>query len=320
PRPRGPLERSQSAFVPPTFTAPRSVAVLGRSRDSRAWEFYCDSEARDELTKQAEREQSGSAIGAIGLIRSRSKGCLAAGARINNTTNKRVSPSLNSKKPENQKRLKADDASAKPSSSKQAKPTKLKKTEPSAAALKRLQNPLSAVTTANPHINKFITDPSKAKNKPKPAKNEKKAMTYIDTEVDGNESDKENWAPGTQTVVSPVRQQPRSTNTTTHTRILRENESIPTTSTSLGTLLSRTSSSSSSSTTKTIGTPSKRNRLATVTKTGKQGPKIHGEIAKFMAQGIVDDGEAAGEQKAGAGEEDLNCVQGLLSLSQGEWR
>lgn len=48
----------------------------GRSRDSRAWEFWCDSDARNSLTEKAELEQSGSAAGAIGLIRSNSKGVL----------------------------------------------------------------------------------------------------------------------------------------------------------------------------------------------------------------------------------------------------
>ncbi|KAL8665222.1 MAG: hypothetical protein Q9202_002444 [Teloschistes flavicans] len=315
PRASGPLQRSQSAFVPPTF---RSVAATGRSRDSRTWTFYCDSEARDELTKQAEREQSGSAVGAIGLIRSRSKGSLIAGARINTTNNKRVSPSINAKKPESQKRLKADDTSAKSASEKPK--SQVKKAEISAMA-KRLANPLSAVTMTHPHINKIITDPSKTSSKPKPKKEKKKMSTDIDTEVDGNESDKENWAPGTQTVVSPVRRQPRLSANAASARVLRENERIPSTSTSLGTMLARSGTSTPAAGKGKGTTPGRHNRLG-VTKDGKQkpakqGPEIDEEIAKFMAEGIVEGENGAA---VGAGEEDLSCVQGLLSLSQGEWR
>jgi len=44
----------------------------GRSRDARTWEFCCDTDARDELTTQAENESSGSAVAAISLLRSTS--------------------------------------------------------------------------------------------------------------------------------------------------------------------------------------------------------------------------------------------------------
>lgn len=74
PRHRVTLQRSQSA-IEPTNVAPayQRRSVTGRSRDARTWEFYCEGDTRDALTEQAEREQSGSAIGPIGLIRSRSK-------------------------------------------------------------------------------------------------------------------------------------------------------------------------------------------------------------------------------------------------------
>ncbi|RMZ76262.1 hypothetical protein DV737_g4878, partial [Chaetothyriales sp. CBS 132003] len=50
----------------------RSVGTFGRSRDHRKWEFFCDNNADDALSVQAEAECSGSAIGAINLIRSSS--------------------------------------------------------------------------------------------------------------------------------------------------------------------------------------------------------------------------------------------------------
>ena len=79
----GGLQRSQSSISPGEKRLPDVVNISspwpplrphGRSRDARTWEFYCDSDARDALTKTAEHEQNGSALGAIGLIRSGSAG------------------------------------------------------------------------------------------------------------------------------------------------------------------------------------------------------------------------------------------------------
>ncbi|KAL8639248.1 MAG: hypothetical protein Q9228_003703 [Teloschistes exilis] len=314
PRALGPLQRSQSAFVPPTFGKTRSAAAPGRSRDSRTWAFYCDSEARDELTKQAEREQSGSAVGAIGLIRSRSKGSLAAGTLINATNNKRASPSIDAKKPANQKRLKAEDISAKASDANLGS----KKTNAQISALaKRKANPLGAATMTHPFINQIIKDPRLRSTNDRPKTEKRKALMEFETEVDGNESDKENWAPGTQTVVSPVRRQMHPPANMPSASVLRDNSSIPSTSTSLGTMLGRSATS-----TPTLGkgkgmTAGKRNRLATKKdekeKPAKQGPAIKEDVENMA-------NEKGKEEEAPAEEEDLSCVQGLLSLSQGEWR
>ncbi|RMZ89749.1 hypothetical protein DV736_g3005, partial [Chaetothyriales sp. CBS 134916] len=50
----------------------RPVGTFGRSRDHRKWEFFCDNSTDDALSVQAEAECSGSAVGAINLIRSSS--------------------------------------------------------------------------------------------------------------------------------------------------------------------------------------------------------------------------------------------------------
>ena len=47
-------------------------ASSGRSRDSRAWEFWCDKDCRSELEDKAEKDSSGSAADAIQLLRSAS--------------------------------------------------------------------------------------------------------------------------------------------------------------------------------------------------------------------------------------------------------
>lgn len=51
---------------------PLKRSASGRSRDSRAWEFWCDKDARGELEDKAEKDASGSAVNAIGLLRSTS--------------------------------------------------------------------------------------------------------------------------------------------------------------------------------------------------------------------------------------------------------
>ena len=72
------LQRSNSAVgaaeMAQCNSKPKAAdGKLGRSRDARTWEFYCDSEARDTLSSHAEHERNGSAVGAINLIRSQSQ-------------------------------------------------------------------------------------------------------------------------------------------------------------------------------------------------------------------------------------------------------
>ena len=75
------LQRSQSSISvggrqPSVPNDLKSSMLLprthGRSRDVRSWEFYCDPEVRESLTKTAEDDQRGSAAGPIQLIRSSS--------------------------------------------------------------------------------------------------------------------------------------------------------------------------------------------------------------------------------------------------------
>ncbi len=70
------LMRAQSD-VSSTFdfrdTAVHVKGPTGRSRDARTWEFYCDRSARLSLAARAEEEATGSAVGALGLMRSASQ-------------------------------------------------------------------------------------------------------------------------------------------------------------------------------------------------------------------------------------------------------
>ncbi|KAF2185735.1 hypothetical protein K469DRAFT_575043 [Zopfia rhizophila CBS 207.26] len=71
----------------PSPKIPRTGTNIGRSRDSRAWEFWCDPDSRNSLslTTKAEQEGSGSAADAIGLIRANSRKALAQNQSRANT-------------------------------------------------------------------------------------------------------------------------------------------------------------------------------------------------------------------------------------------
>lgn len=71
----------------------------GRSRNARTWEFCCDTDARDELTTQAENESSGSAVAAISLLRSTSTNNLKSNGSKRNAPAPKLESVLHCKKP-----------------------------------------------------------------------------------------------------------------------------------------------------------------------------------------------------------------------------
>lgn len=196
-------------------------AGFGRSRDSRTWEFFCDSNAKDALSTQAEAETAGSAVSAINLIRTNSfKGRSQA-----------LSPSLSSK---------ANSQLTPPSKGGKPKFARAK------SSLARLQG---SGGSAEPFRGK--------PNRPGHGHS------------GSDDSDKENWAPGTRMSEHPLR---RTQPTGRHRPILQENEDM------------------------TFPDASSSQKL----RDGKA------------------DTQASPTKKAKG--EELDCVQGLLSLSQGAWR
>lgn len=68
---------TQTSFDATSLHSSQSLSTtlptpLGRAKDSRAWEFWCDKDARTGLEQQAAQEEIGSAAGAIELLRSNS--------------------------------------------------------------------------------------------------------------------------------------------------------------------------------------------------------------------------------------------------------
>ncbi|OMP87875.1 Homeobox protein YOX1, partial [Diplodia seriata] len=241
----------------------------GRSRDSRAWEFWCDSDARNSLTEKANQEGSGSAADAIGLIRSASKGAL----RLNpNKRNAQLLPQSSAK------RVKLDGKS-----------------------------------THRPPLSRASSSQGRLQGKAAPVSRTplKKSQSAIVKNVDGDgfeipqtESDKENWEPGVpgasvrrtrQPIAGQQPGQPRR-------RVLGENTNIMSTGASLGAMMDREKGMKA--------TPHKRPQA-----TRTSNPEDDEEIRAFM-------GGAGGHSQrtsVSSGEE-LGCVEGLLKLSQGNWR
>ncbi|KAL9088593.1 MAG: hypothetical protein Q9165_006113 [Trypethelium subeluteriae] len=260
---RGKLSRSQSATgldessrlteLEP-FRDIMQRGTAGRSRDSRAWEFWCDSDSRNALAEKANQDAGGSAADAIGLIRSSSRNVLGT------NSNKRNAQLL---KRNSVKRLKSG-------TSNEAK--------------------LSRTTSEIGHIRK------------KELADETSGPTCAeDIEIPNNESDKENWEPGQQG--QPFDQNIGKVSRPKHgkmaRKVLGESNNIPSKSSSFGAMMAQ----------------EKVQRSGRVGRDAENtNPEDDPEIAEFM--------NASRKRSTGtnASGEDLDCVQGLLSLSQGNWR
>jgi hypothetical protein len=211
--------------------------VSGRSRDSRMWEFWCDSDARNSLIERAEQETSGSAAEAIVMIRSKSNRALQM------NTNKMNSPIAGHSSVD---------------TSKKARP------------------PLKKSFT---HVGIIGPDLKKAHST--------KVADDIDIEHLNEESDKENQDPKSR---HSSRSGPfiRSS-----TKVLGENDSIKSHSSSLGALMAREHQSKDATCEKTSRSP------------------IEDGVSTLAGS---DDSNIRVPR-----EEDLDCIQGLLSLKGGNW-
>ena len=263
------LQRSYSALEPGNKSVLDNMycpyikrSTTGRSRDARTWEFYCDSDARNALTEQAEREESGSATAVIGLIRSCSNSKV-----MTPNPNKR---NAQSQKSDSTKRLKADlQRTGKPK-------------------LARATSSVARLQTAN---SSGQTQKTKKAGDKKP-KEGLESATWQGYEWD---SDKENWEPGTQSSNPPRRRPGRSHPAA---RILEESSGVPSQASSLDAMMKSAGATSQRSMMKSSSSEEKEN----------SGPEVDDEIAAFM-------GETGPRE-----EEDLDCVQSLLSLSQAAWQ
>lgn len=231
PRSKNGLQRSYSALEPgnksfsDTMPVPYNRrSITGRSRDARTWEFYCDSDARNALTEQAEREERGSATAVIGLIRS----CSNSSKLLTTNPNKR---NAHSQKPDSTKRLKAD-------FQKSGKPKLARAT----SSVARLQT-----ANSNGQTQKATYEGEK--------KSKGGSQSAVWQEYDGD-SDKENWEPGTQ---SSSHRRRRLGHSHRAARILEENFRVPSQTSSLDALMNREGNPSRGSIAKSSRSEEKEN-------------------------------------------------------------
>ena len=236
-----PLQASLHKASPSLPSAKRSSS--GRSRDSRAWEFWCDKDARGELEDTAEKDASGSAEDAIGLLRSNS--------------GRRVLGALPTKR------------------------NMLHSQHSHSSKRHKHEGPVATVSRANTSSGRLQqerqSDMSSVQHKIR------QSNLPGSVRLPGNDSDKENWSPGGE---DP--QHPATTNALKAPQAtLRASDSL-----------------------------SKHHDYSCKE---RQEPKAHvnldddPEVAAFMAGGRRSSSSVSGE-------EEMDCVQGLLSLSQGNWR
>ncbi|KAJ9157960.1 GS homeobox 2 [Pleurostoma richardsiae] len=270
-----------------TFFPPR--LHRGRSRDVNAWKLCCDADSvhrDDELTAQAESESSGSAIAAISLLRSTSG-----------------TGSSNVLQPNGAKRNASTHRHSRSNIVHQAKKPKLGRTSSSVA---RLQTSFTHTSLQRP----VSRHPDIASEKDVDEKSGK--ATFVTS--GGNDSDKENWSPdedgnpqlrNVPRVIGSRRPLPSSAPKLHHNprrimgRALEEHRGAA----FLGG--SRANTAPSRSRRKDSG--------VAIYEDSGNSPAAAGvaddEVERFMR------GEVSPSKKG-----DMDCVAGLLSLSQGNWR
>ncbi|KAJ4376255.1 Homeobox protein yox1 [Neocucurbitaria cava] len=232
----------------PSPKMPRTSSNIGRSRDSRAWEFWCDPDSRSStsLTTRAEQEGSGSAADAIGILRANRKILAQNQARQNTPLLSRHSSHKGVSSP----------------------------------GVKKSRGPMQRASTIN---GRFSTKEYK-----------KGGDTAESDEFPQTESDKENWEPDAPKSVRRDRQVAVTPPASRAARqILGENTDLMSQASSIGAMLAR----------------EKR-------KSVKAGidPEQDDELRQFMS------GDGLSGRTNLSSAEEAGCVEGLLKLSQGQWR
>ncbi|KAH8195262.1 hypothetical protein TruAng_010586 [Truncatella angustata] len=294
---------SLTANLPPQLTR-------GRSRDVSAWESCCDADTRDELTKLAENESSGSAIAAISLLRSSSQTSLTNMVHGHSTT----SHHSNVLRPNSSKR------NAAPTSRRDAtnKKPRLGRSTSSVARLQTL--PPSAA----------FDKPEKVVVEFEPEK--KRGSLSVIISPSGGDSDKENWSPDEDG--NPMtRRRPLPSIAAAAVQAAAARASTNLRRGGVRGVLGESSG---------IGNVTKRMLLGGRSNTAPV-PRLRGGKGVENSLSIFEDGENVYDENEGnaakkpkrSDEEverfmrgevspskkgDVDCVAGLLALSQGNWR
>lgn len=264
--------------------------TFGRSRDARTWEFFCDSDMRDALAAQAERERSGSAVGAISLIRSQSK---------------KSRESLREQQRREALHPKASAINVQKTAARLVSKPKLSRTQ---SSMGRLQHD---------HDVAQKQDPKSAQT------SQSKLGKPSHTRRASGDSDKENWAPGSTASSHPLRRAHTSTNSNTRNVLNESGASQETVSNASTSKRARTVKRGITLYDDAVDDKERNNGTnhAQTTAASYQPPSncFDGdEIAAFMKSNRSSTNTSSTNSKEK--DEDMDCIQGLLSLSQGAWR
>lgn len=226
----------------------RTSGPLGRSMDSRAWEFWCDAGARNALASKAEMETSGNAASAISIMRANTA---RSGAALQINVNRRNVPMVS-----------------------QSFGSVAQK------GGKKGRQPLARASTSYGRL-QSRTGERKGDSGGRLVKG--KSKEGEEWEAPNTDSDKENWEP--EDVINPRRPHVYEPKWRGSRKMLGENMNVMSESSSLGALMGRA---------------------------GGKRAEVDEEVKRFM-------GKEASVGTTSSGE-DMDCVQSLLSLSQGNWR
>lgn len=316
------LQRSRSSLpgitLPPISTLTASLPAQlarGRSRDVHAWESCCDAETRDELTQQAENESSGSAVAAISLLRSSSQASGGLSSLLNavaQAANGAVQPNPGKRNAPPSRR------------SSISKKPKLDRASSSVARIQSLppaqdaqQPPTDSLDKSERAVTEDVETEKKSADKP--------GLAVVLSP--GADSDKENWSPDGDGNPSRRRHPlppPTPTKEQTMTQAVLGNarrvgrvlgEQGPSAANKRSLLGNRANAApvprlrggkAGLETSMSIFEDENGQKKVPSGKAGKGDD----EVGRFMMRGQVSPSKRP----------DMDCVAGLLSLSQGAWR
>ncbi|KAH7035352.1 uncharacterized protein B0I36DRAFT_318161 [Microdochium trichocladiopsis] len=316
------LQRSRSSplgvTLPPisTLTAHLPPQLSrGRSRDVHAWESCCDADSRDELTKLAESESSGSAVAAISLLRSSSSSASLSSLVQNSSAPLSSSPGngvlqANSNKrnapPSNRTHGRTGSGHKKP---------KISRTTSSVAMMQ---------TSALQHPDKENDGLTQEELEPEKKAAGKGSLSVILSP--SADSDKENWSPDEEgnpahrrRALPELSAAPKlppvlaSKNIRRAGRVLGEHHSLLNKRANTAPMLGKGANGSGNRDKVDIFDDStaagEEEEQENADKEAAGPPKKRNEVERFMR------GSVSPSKKG-----DFDCIAGLLSLSQGAWR
>ncbi|KAH0366684.1 hypothetical protein KCU65_g5111, partial [Aureobasidium melanogenum] len=267
----------------------------GRSRDSRVWSFFADRGARSELEDRANQETSGDAAEAISLLRQQEKD------RANHPLTrvpslKRLNPQAISDENRAVKRMRQSQSFNLPPPS----------SAPSAVAATPFRQPLMQRSSSARNLQSTNRRP--AHHDPLLLAKTPKLKQTPTFEISATDSDKENWSPGDRPSAFMDRQ------------FLHQMATSPAVMPSTIKRPRALAGFHETPAPRSRGKHSSRNQVEHL-----DDDEEDEDVMQFMNQpssGVRKDKThrpLERDERQSSEEEDLNCVEGLLKLSQGNW-